>query len=84
MLALADLAAVRALSGVILEQVSQHLRGGQVVDGDDFVALSAEHLTESKTANAAETVNSNLNSHDKYPPKNCRIDARTYETVCPV
>ena len=59
------LSSVVALGGVVLQQVSQHLGGSQVVDGDNFVALSAEHLTESKATNAAETINSNFNSHDK-------------------
>ena len=58
-------AGVVALGGVILQQVGQHLGGGQVVDGDDLIALSAEHLTESQTANAAKTINSNFNSHGK-------------------
>ena len=55
-----------ALRGVVLQQVREHLGGGQVVDGDDFVALSAEHLTESQTADAAKTIDSNFNRHDKF------------------
>ena len=58
-------ARIAALRGVVLQQVSEHLRGSQIVDGNDLIALSAEHLAESETANAAETVNSNLNSHVK-------------------
>ena len=65
---LADTAAVGALRGVVLQQVGQHGGRGQVVDGDDFVALSAEHLTESKTADTAEAIDSNLNSHWMIPP----------------
>ena len=60
-LVLADLAAVGTLSGVVLEQMGQHRGAGQVVDGDNLVALSAEHLAESKTTNAAKTVDSNFN-----------------------
>ena len=59
---------VSALSGVVLQQVSQHLGGGQVVDGDDLEALSAEHLTESQTADTTETIDSNFNRHGKIPP----------------
>ena len=59
------IARVAALGGVILQQMREHLGAGQVVDGDDFVALSAEHLTESETTDAAESINSNLNRHDK-------------------
>jgi len=62
-LALADLAAERALSSIVLQQVSQHLGAGQVVDCDDLVTLSIKHLTESQTANTTETIDSNSNSH---------------------
>ena len=48
-LVLADLAQERALCGVVLQQVSQHSGAGQIVDGDDFVTVSLEHLTESQT-----------------------------------
>ena len=54
---------VGALSGVVLQQVSQHSGRGQVVDSDDFEALSTEHLTESQTADTTKTVNSNFNRH---------------------
>ena len=54
---------VSALSGVILQQVSQHLGGGQVVDSDNLKALSAEHLTESQTADTTKTIDSNFNRH---------------------
>ena len=59
---------VVALRGVVLQQVREHLRGRQVVDGDDFVALSAEHLTESQTANTAKTIDRNFNRHNEFPP----------------
>src|SRR5699024_1955712 len=68
-LVLADLAAEGALSGIVLQQVSQHLGAGQIVDGDDLVTLSVEHLTESQTANAAKTIDSNSYSHCIVPPK---------------
>ena len=61
---------VVALRGVVLQQMGKHLRGRQVVDGDDFVALSAEHLTESQTANTAKTIDRNFNRHNKLPPSN--------------
>ena len=69
MLVLTDLAQERALSGVVLEQVSQHLGAGQVIDGNNFVALSLKHLTESQTADTAKTIDSNFNSHSKILPK---------------
>ena len=57
------LSSVVALSGVVLQQMSQHLGGSQVVDSDDFEALSAEHLTESQTADTAKTIDCNFNRH---------------------
>ena len=39
------------------------MRISKVVDCDDLVTLSVKHLTESQTANAAETIDSNSNSH---------------------
>ena len=62
-LAFADLAAERTLSSIVLQQVSQHLGAGQVVDCDDLVTLSIKHLTESQTANTTKTIDSNSNSH---------------------
>jgi hypothetical protein len=63
---LTDDAAVALLRSIILEQVSEHRRLGQVVDCDDLVTLSAEHLTESQTTDTAETIDSNFNRHWNY------------------
>jgi len=60
-LALADLAAERTLSSIVLQQVSQHLGAGQIVDCNNLIALSIEHLTESQTANTTKTIDSNSN-----------------------
>ena len=57
---------VIALGGVVLQQVSQHSGRGQVVDSDNLVTLSTEHLTESQTADTAKTVNSNFYRHDDF------------------
>ncbi len=57
-----------ALRGVVLQQVREHLRRSQVVDGDDFVALSAKHLTERQTADTAKTIDCNFNRHNEFPP----------------
>jgi hypothetical protein len=59
---------VATLSGVVLEQVSEHGGLGQVVDSNDLVTLSAEHLTESQTADTAKAINSNFYRHGKNPP----------------
>ena len=80
-LVLADLAAEGALGGIVLQQVSQHLGAGQIVDGDDLVALSVEHLTESQTANAAKTIDSNSYSHFIVPPKIFTLGIRINFTV---
>lgn len=59
----ADLAQERTQRGVVLQQVRQHSGAGQVVDGDDFVAVRLEHLTESQTADTAKTIDRNFNRH---------------------
>ena len=68
MLVFPDMTAVGALSGVILEKMGKHLRAGQVVDGDHFITLGTEHLTESQATDAAEAVNSYFH-HWRVPPK---------------
>ena len=57
------IASVVALRGVVLQQVSEHIGRGEVVDSDDLGALMTEHLTESQTTDATEAVNSNLYCH---------------------
>ena len=57
------LSSVVALGGVVLQQVSQHCGAGQIVDGNNLKALSAEHLTESQTADTAKTIDRNFNRH---------------------
>ena len=54
-------AAISALSGVVLQKVCQHFGAGKIVYSDYFVAFSAEHLSERKTTDTAETVNRNSN-----------------------
>ena len=54
-------AAISALSGVVLQKVCQHFGAGKIVDSDYFVAFRAEHLSERKTTDTAETVNRNSN-----------------------
>ena len=57
---LADPSAVAALSGIILEKMREHLGVGEVVDGNDLVAGSVEHLAESKTSDSSEAVDCNF------------------------
>jgi hypothetical protein len=54
---------VVALRGVVLQQVSEHVGRGEVVDGNDLGTLVTEHLTESQTTDTTEAVDSNLNCH---------------------
>ena len=60
---------VLALRRIVLQQVSQHFGRSQVVDSNHFIAFCAEHLTESQTADTAETIDSN-SYHLELPPKN--------------
>ena len=39
--------------------MSEHSGAGKIVDSDDFITFRAEHLSESKTADSAESVDSN-------------------------
>ena len=51
---------VITLGGIVLQEVSEHLRAGEVVDSNNFIAFSTEHLTECETTDTAETVNGNF------------------------
>ena len=53
--ALNDFAPIQ--SGIILQQVCQHLWAGQVVDCYYLITFGLEHLTECETTNTAKTVN---------------------------
>ncbi len=57
------IASIVALRGVILQQVREHLGGGEVVNSDDLGALVTEHLTERQAADSTKAVNSYLNCH---------------------
>ncbi len=52
-----NLSSVSAMSCIILKKICEHLRGGQIVDCNDFISLGIEHLSESKTSNTAKTIN---------------------------
>ncbi len=66
---LADASAVTALSGIVLEKLSQHGGLCEVVDSYDLVTLCAEHLTERETTDTSETIDCNFNCHNRIPPK---------------
>ena len=51
---------VSALSGVILQKVSEHRGAGKVVDSNYFITFCVEHLSERKTTDTAETVDCNF------------------------
>ena len=48
------------LHRVVFEKMREHFGAGQVVDGDYFITFRTEHLSERKTSDSAETVDSNL------------------------
>ena len=58
-----DLVLQVAQDRVVLEQVSQRCRAGQVVDGDKFDFGIAKRGAQNVAANAAEAVDANLNCH---------------------
>ena len=60
---LADPAAVTALGGIILQQMSKHGGLGQIVDSHDLIALCTEHLTEGQAADTAKTIDCNFYGH---------------------
>ena len=67
---------VVALSRVILQKVREHLGAGKVVDSNDFVSFSTEHLAECKTTDTSESVDSYsyiFLSHVSIPPKRFSI-----------
>src|SRR5208337_3865436 len=62
-LARLDLIGQIAQDRVVLEQVSQRRRAGQIVDGDKLDIFVAKRGAQNVAANAAEAVNSNLYCH---------------------
>ena len=57
------------LSCIIFKKVSKHFWACQIVDSNNFITISFEHLTESQTTNTAKTINSNSNCHFISPKK---------------
>ena len=57
-----------ALCGVVFEEVQQHIRRGEVVDGNDFNAFGLVHLTQGKAADATESVNGYFDAH-RFTPR---------------
>ncbi len=59
-----------AVGAVVLQQVGESSRGGQIVDGGNFdvtslttASLQLEDATEGETTNTTEAVDTNLNCH---------------------
>ena len=57
-LSFTELAGESTLGGVVLQKVSKHFGACEVIDGDNFITISFEHLTESQTTDTAKTVDS--------------------------
>ena len=58
-LSFTELAGESTLGGVVLQKVGKHFGTCEVIDGDDFVTIRLEHLTERQTTDTAKTVDSN-------------------------
>nr|DAI72248.1 MAG TPA: hypothetical protein [Bacteriophage sp.] len=56
-----------ALRGIVLQQVSQHLGCGQIIDGDDFITVCSEHLPECETTDTTKTIDCNFYRHKTLP-----------------
>ena len=54
---------ITPLCGVILQEMCEHRRARQIVDRDDLIAGSIEHLTECETTDTAKTIDSNFYCH---------------------
>ncbi len=54
---------ITSLRRIILQKVSQHVRGCQIVDCNDIKTLCLEHLSKCKTSNTTETINRNSYCH---------------------
>ena len=61
--AVGDLVLQVAQDGVVLEQVGERGRGGEVVDGDKLDVGVADCGAEDVASDAAEAVDANLYSH---------------------
>ena len=54
---------ITPLRGIVLQEMCEHLRARQIVDRDDLIAGSIEHLTERETTDTAKTIDSNFYCH---------------------
>ena len=52
-----------ALGGIILQEMREHFRAGQIVNRNDFIPFRVKHLTERQTTDTTETVNTNFYCH---------------------
>ncbi len=66
---------ISALCGIILQKVCQHLRRCQVVDCNDLKSLCTKHLSESKTADTAKTIDCYFYCHSKNPPAYSKLNS---------
>ena len=57
-----------AVHGVVLEHVGQVIGGAQVVDADNLNLGMVHSGTEDHAADAAKTVNTNFDGHNRFPP----------------
>ena len=65
-----DLAPELAVHGVILQHIGQVVCGAQVVDAYDLDLRMADACAENHTADPAEAVDANSDTHKHIPPEN--------------
>src|SRR5208282_1475150 len=63
-----DLVAERAVDGIVLEQMREGGRVGDVVDGDDLEVSFGQRRAQKHPADSAESVNSDFYRHRSNPP----------------
>ena len=66
MLAFTDMTCISALSSIILKQMSQHLRIGQIVDRHNLIPFRSEHLSECQTADTSKTIDCYFYCHVQF------------------
>ena len=74
-----DFVAQRAVNRIVLEQMREGGRVGNVVDGDDFDVLFGQRRAQEHPADPAESVNPDFYRHRSNPPTALWKSARTLD-----
>jgi len=62
-----DRALVGPVHRIMAEEIAQHIRRGEVVDGDQIEAVAGLEVTGQQPSDASETVDRNLDAHGSPP-----------------